>query len=101
MGTRYTRGRSAEYYVMKKLRELGATFMVRSAGSHTLADIIAFFPDKGEIWLVQVKQSKKGVSVFKLNLEYEELVSLRGDYRVRTGFFYHGKDGWDNTFARD
>ena len=101
MTTPYAIGRRSEYYVRQMLRKMGATIVIRSAGSHSQADLIAIFPDKGEIWLVQVKQSKRGTTIMEHNLEFEELKTLEGNYKVRTGFFYHGKDGWDSTFARD
>lgn len=101
MGTRYTRGRSAEYYVRNKLEKLGAALVIRSAGSHSPADLISIFPDRGEIWLVQVKQSKRGVSIFKTNLEYAEYKTLEGAYKLRFGIFYRTKKGWGDTFAKD
>ena len=55
MGTPYTRGRSREYQVLRKLREEG-WFCTRSAASHGPVDIIA--GRDGSILMVQVKSGK-------------------------------------------
>ena len=55
MGTPYTRGRSREYQVLRKLREEG-WFCTRSAASHGPVDIIA--GRDGIILMVQVKSGK-------------------------------------------
>lgn len=95
---RYGRGRRAEYWTINRLKKLGATLVIRSAGSHKAADIVAFFPDKKEVWLCQVKTSKKGVNIEQVTKDYPEFAKLEGNYRVRTGFFYKGKASWRSTF---
>lgn len=55
--TRYDRGRALEYATMKDLKTNGyETF--RSAGSHGIADVLAFKP--GQVLFVQAK-TKQGV----------------------------------------
>ena len=50
----YTRGRALEYRVRDHLlRELGAVYVIRAAGSKTRADLAAFF--HSEVWLVQAR----------------------------------------------
>jgi len=96
--THYAIGRSAEYYVINKLKKLGATLVTRSAGSHGLADIIAFFPAMKEIWLIQVKTSKKGISVRHIEKEQGDLGArlsiLEGDWTVRLKVFVRARGGW-------
>jgi Holliday junction resolvase len=53
--TNYRRGARFEYSVRDKLYEkYGAVYVVRSAGSHGVADLVAFF-SWGEVWFVQCK----------------------------------------------
>lgn len=94
----YQRGRTAEYLIINKLKNKGAELVIRSAGSHRDADIVAIFPNMKEIWLVQVKQSKRGVSLQSLQKEYEKFLSIKGTYNVKSGFYYKSKEGWKNTF---
>jgi len=50
----YARGRAFEYRVRDHLlRELGAVYVIRAAGSKTRADLAAFF--HSEVWLVQAR----------------------------------------------
>jgi len=94
----YRAGRSGEYYVRDKLRDLGAVEVARSAGSHGHADLIAFFPATREIWLLQVKTSKKGVSVGKVKNDYVALTKLEGAWTVKAGWFIRAKEGWKSNF---
>lgn len=53
---RYAKGRRYEYKTRDYLYQLGARFVVRSAGSKGPFDLIAVFD--GDIWLIQVKVSE-------------------------------------------
>lgn len=67
MTTNYERGRAFEYRTRDKLYERGAVYVARSAGSHTKADLVAFFPSVDQpsgpsqprIWIVQCKRDGK------------------------------------------
>jgi len=50
----YDRGRVLEYRTIKNFEDMGCT-AIRSAGSHGLADVIAF-------WLVQIKSGSARMS---------------------------------------
>jgi Holliday junction resolvase len=52
----YVSGRALEYRIMKHLKERGYGLVVRSAGSHTLADIISF---DTQVHLFQVKKREE------------------------------------------
>lgn len=61
MATNYERGRAFEYRTRDALMAGGAVYVMRAAGSHTIADLAAFFeagPGLHErtIWLVQCKR---------------------------------------------
>jgi hypothetical protein len=88
----YVKGRSAEQYIKQKLKSAGAKLVVRSGRSLTGADLISIHPDRREIFLIQVKAAKKGVSIKQLEKEYGDLLELEGIYRLRCGFFTK-KDG--------
>ena len=64
----YISGRNAEYAVIKALREEGAVLAQRTAGSHSLIDVIALMPD-GLCRLIQVKKDSSP-------LHLEELAQL-------------------------
>lgn len=57
MATNYSRGRAFEYRTRDHLmsKHIGASYVMRAAGSHTLADLCAFFRE-GKPWLVQCKR---------------------------------------------
>ncbi len=96
----YRTGRNAEYYVASKLRKLGASLVFRSAGSHGFFDLIAIFPKKRQIWLIQVKTSKHGVSIKRVQKNYVPIWDFAGTYKVKAGFFYKDITGWKHTFKR-
>jgi len=54
MVTNYERGRRFEYYIMQKLRKAGF-YVIRSAGSHSLADLVAL--GSNSVILVQCKKT--------------------------------------------
>ena len=80
----YRSGRVVEYACKDRLYMSGAKLVVRSAASKTPIDLIAFFPDKGEIWLVQVKKGRGRLR----KEERKALKELRGSYRVKA-VIYH------------
>jgi len=86
----YRRGRRAENYIRGILKTKGAELVIRSSRSLTFSDLVAFFPKKREIWLIQVK-AKKGE---KIPEGYEEAKRFEGDYKVRFMFAIRGKSGW-------
>ena len=94
----YQKGRTAEYYVIEKLKALGATLITRSAGSHGIADITAWFLATRQVWLIQVKTSKRAVSLDRLKKEYVGLTKLEGPWNAKAGFFIRQKDGWHSSF---
>jgi hypothetical protein len=96
--THYAVGRSAEYAVKKRLLKLGAVEVARSAGSHGHADLIAFFPASRQIWLIQVKTSKKGVSFSKVKDDFVALTKLEGTWVVKAGYFIKTREGWRSNY---
>jgi hypothetical protein len=57
--TYYTEGRRIEYKVMAKLREMGYTMVLRTAGSHSPWDVVAYKPDPPHSLWIQVKSGNK------------------------------------------
>ena len=53
----YIRGRAKEYRIKKKFEKMGYV-CIRSAGSHSFADIIAVHPIKMSIVFIQCKPKK-------------------------------------------
>lgn len=64
--TNYTKGRRAEYLAIKALEDQGYR-CIRSAGSHSIVDIVAF--DAYEVKLIQVKKSKRKQPFHEARLE--------------------------------
>jgi len=63
---------------------MGAKLVVRSARSKGPVDLVAFFPERNEIWIVQVKVSKNKIR----DDEIWVLRELAGNYRVVPVLFY-------------
>lgn len=83
MGASYKKGYIIELKAKDKLKELGATLVVRSSRSLTPADLIAIFPDKKQIWLIQCKAKREAPKdLSKLRKEFRKLVKLGGEYTV-------------------
>ena len=88
MTSNYERGRNREYRVRDKLLAEGWEVVVRSAGSHSQFDLIAFRPPRlehdgiknGEILLVQCKVGKGAERERKRALE--EMLRFEGQYSV-------------------
>jgi hypothetical protein len=74
------------------LEELGAKLVLRSAGSKGLVDLFAIFPEKKQVWAVQVKKREAPKDPDKLRKEFHDLAELRGDYHV-TPYVYMKKNG--------
>lgn len=94
MSTPYAKGRSAEQYIRAKLRKAGAKLVVRSGRSLTGADLIAVFPERREIFLIQVKAAKRGVSLKTMEKEYSDLLDLEGTYDLRARIFHKKEGRW-------
>jgi len=90
--TSYHRGYMVEWECKQKLLRSGAKLVVRSTGSKTPSDLIAFFPEKNEIWLIQVKKGKnlpkKEETIKK---RFRDLIKLKGNYKVKP-ILYAKKD---------
>ena len=57
MNKNYVNGRAKEYRIMKQLKEEGYDIVLRSAGSHSPVDIVAFKkPMQGKGWTYGVKK---------------------------------------------
>jgi Holliday junction resolvase len=82
--SQYARGRAIEYKAIKYLEKLGSTHVIRSAGSHGLVDLIAFFPRERAIRLIQVKKQGKGISENYLKKRYAELCNFNGEWHVES-----------------
>ncbi|RLG36793.1 MAG: hypothetical protein DRN91_07130 [Candidatus Alkanophagales archaeon] len=78
----YKRGYVVELRAKDKLYELGAEVVVRSSRSLTPIDLIAFFPRKKEIWLVQVKARELPKDLARLRKRFTDLINLSGTYTV-------------------
>jgi len=81
----YKKGYRIELRAKKELKELGAELIVRSAASKTPSDLIAIFPNKKEIWLIQCKKAgttpKKQETIQK---RFKQLKKLEGQYKLKT-----------------
>lgn len=86
--TQYKRGANFERAAKKKLEELGF-FVVRAAGSHGVADLIAFHPEPSSSlrpMLIQCKLTGKlGPK------EKERLISICKRYRLHGSMCYKEK----------
>jgi len=81
--SRYRAGYFIELRARDELRQRGA-LVVRSSRSLTPADLVAFFPEKNEIWLVQCKAKKQAPKHHKtLQRQFADLKKLEGTYKVK------------------
>jgi Holliday junction resolvase len=83
----YVKGRNAEYYWKKKLESQGFA-VIRTAGSHSPADLIAGNGDF--VYAIQVKASKKKLS----KNEQDELIEFAKKIRAIPVLLNKGKK-WD------
>jgi len=84
----YKSGYLVELKARDELLRKGAKIVVRSSRSLTPIDLIALFPEKKEIWVVQVKgkqSAPKNIDVLKE--KFKELKDLEGNYICRA-FLY-------------
>jgi len=87
MTSPYIKGRRIEYRCKEILKEKGVGVIARSSRSLGPFDLVAIFPLKKEIWLVQVKGWKKPPSKAKISREYQVLKELEGTYQVKAYAF--------------
>jgi len=80
----YKYGHKIELKAKDELIKKGATIVVRSARSLTPIDLIAFFPDRKEIWLIQCK-AKQQAPKHKTTLQrrLKDLKTLEGTYACK------------------
>jgi Holliday junction resolvase len=88
--TPYRKGYQVEHFCREKLREMGA-LVIRSSRSLGPADIIAIMPNRGEIWLIQVKQMDAPKNQEKLAEMFKDLKKLEGTYKVKPKAFMRVK----------
>jgi len=89
----YRSGYLVELKAKDKLKKLGAKIVVRSSRSLTPADLIAIFPDRKEIWLVQCKAKQEAPKKPEtLKRRFKDLKALAGNYTCRT-MVYIKKEG--------
>ena len=90
MTTNYARGanfeRKTRDYCMSK--DVGAVYVIRAAGSHTIADLVVLFRDKPP-WLVQCKRDGR-----LSDEDTELLVSLANEAQATPILAYQGKRGF-------
>jgi len=86
----YQRGRAYEYKEKKIWEEMGY-FVIRSAGSHSLFDLVAFpITKRGSIAFIQVKSGRHSPTIEsnkKIRQIYEALYQLGG----KTCFIWYKK----------
>jgi len=90
--SRYKRGYVIELKAKEDMIKNGAKIVVRSSRSLSPADLIAIFPDKREIWLVQCKKEEAPKNIETLKKRFKELSELSGNYTCKT-FIYMKKEG--------
>ena len=89
----YRKGYRVELRCRSELREMGAALIVRSAASKTPADLVAFFPDRGEVWLVQCKKAGSApVKQETRERRFADLKKLEGTYRVKAVLYTWDRD---------
>lgn len=67
----YRKGRKYEYYWKNKFENQGY-IVLRTAGSHGFADLIAVSPYKKEILFIQIKTFQKSISLNQIKSLYEK-----------------------------
>lgn len=82
----YQRGRAKEYRIMDKKRKEGWPYATRTAGSHSLFDVITLRPPRGnepgEALLIQSKGGKSGKTQRK-KVEGSGIRAYEGIYRIK------------------
>jgi len=93
--SRYRAGYFIELRARDELREKGA-LVVRSSRSLTPADLVAFFPNKNEIWLVQCKaQEQAPKKKTTLQKRFANLAKLKGTYEVKAYAYMKGEKTYE------
>lgn len=78
----YRKGRAKEYRIAKRLQKDGY-ITIRSAGSHSFADLVAIHPDTRTILFIQSKP--KNFSQNKMNELIKKYAFLKGEFKVAFG----------------
>lgn len=65
--TKYHQGANYERKLIKQLKEMGASVVIRTAGSHSPIDVVAFFNDCTQIY--QVKKTSENKAYFKSDID--------------------------------
>jgi len=91
--SRYRSGYLVELKARDELIKQGAKIVVRSARSLSPTDLVAIFPDKKEIWLVQCKKEEAPENLETLQNRFRELKSFEGTYNCKAYVYMkkHGK----------
>ena len=90
--TRYTLGVKAEYAARDKLLEMGASLVVRSAGSHGPVDLVAFFPDY--TLLVQIKTTTRKNPSYRDDLDKLAAVDVASNCVKELWCWFRNKRAW-------
>jgi len=83
----YRKGYLVELKARDRLFDMGASLVLRSAGSRSPADLVAIFPQKREVWFVQVKSEEAPRDEERLRRRFQNLLELKGTYTCRTVLF--------------
>jgi Holliday junction resolvase len=83
----YIRGRNAEYYCKKRLEAEGYS-VIRTAGSHSPADLIA--ANGNMVYAIQVKASRRNLS----EKERDELIAFAQKVRAEPVLFMKRNKKW-------
>ena len=70
--------------LLKMAVKMGTAIVVRSSRSLSPADLIAIFPQKHEIWLIQCKKEQAPKDTSKLAERFKDLKNLAGTYTCKT-----------------
>ena len=90
--SRYRAGYLIELKAKDELLKKSASIVVRSSRSLSPADLIAIFPDRKEIWLVQCKKEEAPKDLSRLAERFKNLKALKGAYTCKA-YAYMKKDG--------
>jgi len=90
--SRYRPGYLIELKAKDELRHHGAKIVVRSSRSLSPVDLIAIFPDRKEIWLVQCKKAEAPRNSEALVRMFANLKELEGVYTCKP-YAYMKKNG--------
>lgn len=107
MNKNYNRGRIKEWEAKKILEKEGFT-VLRTAGSHGCADIIAalYDPPYEEVWFIQIKRFKKTATTAQKHAVVNEASSKFEEARIppivnRAILIYQDGHGWETYYLGD